>query len=159
MTNNCHRSTCPFFLFCPDESNSIPVFWPLFSANGMVCPVCYSCTFSLVLGEWGVRGRCPFKWSTWRLWPVINEFAVTHGSCKETSGSKGERESTKEGAGGYSGCTKTFYLCTGEKWLRRTCYHFHGKKKWWGVYAAWFISNHNDKNCCIAWEVNVPQKT
>lgn len=110
---NCHDQQLSqihlsFFLFCPDESNSIPVFWPLFSANGMVCPVCYSCTFSLVLGEWGVRGRCPFKWSTWRLWPVINEFAVTHGSCKETSGSKGERESTKERGGGIQAVLKHF---------------------------------------------------
>lgn len=46
--------------------------------------------FTCVRGEGGWR---PFKWSTWRLWPVINEFAVSHGSCKETSGSKrGEGE-------------------------------------------------------------------
>lgn len=43
--------------------------------------------FTCVGGE---GGRRPFKWSTWRLWPVINEFAVSHGSCKETSGSEGE---------------------------------------------------------------------
>lgn len=54
--------------------------------------------FTCARGEGGWR---PFKWSTWRLWPVINEFAVSHGSCKETSGSKKKK---KEG-----GCIQTWH--------------------------------------------------
>lgn len=64
--------------------------WPSHNARRATRLVCYSfrSIFHLCKKR---RGRCPFKWSTWRVWPVINEYAVSHGSCKETSGSTGER--------------------------------------------------------------------
>lgn len=55
--------------------------------------------FTFVIGGGG--GWRPFKWSTCRLWPVINEFAVSHGSCKETSGRKRERDSDFTGKQGW----------------------------------------------------------
>lgn len=68
-------------------------------------------------GEGGWR---PFKWSTWRLWPVINEFAVSHGSCKETSGKKRKKKwGGREGGRVLSLEFGTGYLCQDEKWLQQ----------------------------------------
>lgn len=64
----------------------------------------------------GKGGWRPFKWSTWRLWPVINEFAVSHGSCKETSGKKKKKWLGREGGRVLSLEFGTGYLCQDEKW-------------------------------------------
>lgn len=72
----------------------------------VLCAIPAGRFFTHADGEGGWR---PFKWSTWRLWPVINEFAVSHGSCKETSGNKKKKKVREKG--GYSDWSGEQVIC------------------------------------------------
>lgn len=101
----------------------------LFGPAGLLLALMERCVLCAILtGQFFIcveerEGGVLFKWSTWRLWPVINEFAVSHGSCKETSGSKCKVKKKRKRKRGWGGRCSDL-----QKGSRLS---MQGGNKWW----------------------------